>query len=370
MTQNPLRTPEVRHTIPMMRPLLTRAEKIFPYLQRIDESRWYTNFGPLSAEYEGRLSGLFGCHALATSNCTSGLMASLLALELPKGSIVALPSWTFVATAAAVLAAGHVPYFLDIDETSWGLTPEAVKRMKVAPKAVMPVSVMGAPVDIEAWERFTDQTGIPAVIDAAGAFDAFSAIESSRPRRNPVVISTHTTKTFGTGEGGIVLTNQKDYLERVRLITNFGFSPDRGVNVIGFNGKMDEYRAAIGLAALDEWPETRKRWLVTKQRYLEAFRPFVGASPLHSTEWVGSLFNVRLESHVQPVMKALGDRGVAARQVWGEGCHRYRAYEHFDRAHLPVTEMLSDQVLFLPYTVDISDQDLSYIASSLNECVV
>jgi dTDP-4-amino-4,6-dideoxygalactose transaminase len=355
--------------IPMMRPRLTRTDKVLPYLERIDESRWYSNFGPLVVEYEQRLSDLFRCHALSTANGTSGLMAALLALDLPKGSLVALPSWTFVASAAAVLASGHVPYFLDVDEKHWSLTPDSVKRMAVAPKAVMPVSVVGAPVDTAAWDRFTDQTGIPVVIDAAGAFDACSALELSRPRKSAVIISTHTTKVLGTGEGGIALTTQKDYLERIRRITNCGFSPDRGVNCVGFNGKISEYGAAIGLAALDEWPEERKKWVALKARYLEAFAPFIGSSPVHSMDWVGSLFNIRLRSHVHPVMNALRDRGIASRQVWGEGCHRYKAYQHFPHGGLTVTEALGDQVLFLPYTIDISDADLRHIATSVKECV-
>ena len=100
----------------MTKPLLPTADKLLPYLSRIDESRWYTNFGELNAEYQSRLGELFGASCITGSSATSLITATLMALGLPKGSLVAMPSYTFPATAAAVVSAGLVPYFMDVDE--------------------------------------------------------------------------------------------------------------------------------------------------------------------------------------------------------------------------------------------------------------
>ena len=100
----------------MNRPLLPTSDKLVPYLRRLDESRTYSNFGELNAEYQERLGELFCAPCVTGSSATSLITATLMAYDLPKGSLVAMPSWTFPATAAAVVGAGHVPYFCDVDE--------------------------------------------------------------------------------------------------------------------------------------------------------------------------------------------------------------------------------------------------------------
>ena len=118
--------------IPVALPLLPRWDELASWMQQIDRSRVYTNRGPLCNELEARLAAHYGCASgddavCLTASGTLGLVACLLALDLEPGSICALPSWTFVASADAVVAAGLVPYLLDVELDTWALAPEHVE---------------------------------------------------------------------------------------------------------------------------------------------------------------------------------------------------------------------------------------------------
>lgn len=288
----------------MTKPLLPAAEKLLPYLCRIDETRLYSNFGPLNAEYQERLGELFGSPCVTGSSATSLLTATLMAYDLPRGSLVAMPSYTFAATAASVVSAGHIPFFCDVTEDG-----EMIMSVDVPDvSAVIVVAPFGKPLFLEGAFHPLD---VPVIIDAAAGFDAFSTV--CKPQNIPVVVSTHATKAFGTGEGGFVTCRNADLLERVRRITNFGLSPDRRIEYNGMNAKFSEYHAAVGLASLDGWPEKRAK-------LLEAVKPY-------DLDYAITQVPVR-------------GQGVMGRY----GCHVHDAYKIYPRTDLPVTEELIKNV--------------------------
>lgn len=293
----------------MTRPKLPSADALLPYLRRIDENRMYCNFGPLNAEYEARLADLFKVPVVTASSATSALTATLMAYDLPKGAFVAMPSWTFPATAAAVVNAGLMPHFVDVDEKTCALNPWERRGVYWAAIAVAP---FGSPVNVERWEYFAKVFRIPVIIDAAAGFDALST--SCKPGNCPVIVSTHATKAFGTGEGGFVACADTDLLEKIRRITNFGLSPDRRVEYNGLNAKFSEYHAAVGLASLDWWPQKRKL-------LLDAVKPY------------GLDYAVTQI----PVRGGDGKKGVY-------GCHIHGAYRDCPRTLLPVTEELIENI--------------------------
>lgn len=283
-----------------MKPLLPTADRLLPYLGRIDENRYYSNVGPLCLEYESRLSELFGAPCITGSSATSLLTATLMAYDLPRGSLVAMPSWTFPATAAAVVSAGHIPRFHDVSTNGVLLVSERSPK----PAAAILVSPFGKPIG---WN---EDYNIPLIIDGAAGFDAFSTI--CKPGKIPVVVSTHCTKAFGTGEGGFVTCHDDLLLEKIRRITNFGLpvgSGDRRIEYTGLNAKFSEYHAAVGLAELDGWPEKRLK-------LLEAVKPY-------GLDYAVTQVPVRGE----------GKMGVY-------GCHQHKAYADCPRTELPVTEDL------------------------------
>ncbi|MBV8032381.1 MAG: DegT/DnrJ/EryC1/StrS family aminotransferase [Betaproteobacteria bacterium] len=268
--------------IALLVPELPTAEELAPYLRRIDEAHWYTNFGPLVRELEAdmarRLSepGLPSQHVVSVSNATLGLELALLALKLPPGSRVLMPALTFVASAAAAMRAGCVPVFCDIEPDTWILSPriarEALRKVRV--DVVMPVSTYGCPQDMKEWDAFSDDTGIPVVVDAAGAFGNQSA-----GVRCVSVFSLHATKALAGAEGGFVCAADPIYAGRVRVLSNFGIEPATDtqratgttgvVHSAGTNGKLSEYHAAIALAALERWERTSTRRIDLHRAYIE-----------------------------------------------------------------------------------------------------
>ena len=332
--------------LPMGRPLLPKAEAVLPYLRQLDECRWYSNGGPVVALYEARLQRLFGCSVVATASGTAGLIAAATVLGLPRETW--MPAWTFVATANAVVAAGCAPTFADVDEATW--TPD------VADVAVAP---FGSPVAYEGLY----------LLDAAAAFDA-CAEGLMTPGATPAVISTHATKVFSTGEGGVVLSTDERLLAEIRDFINHGLTDIRDVPTPGTNGKLSGYQAAVGLAELDGWAEKRGRWLDLKRRYAKAFDAYKGTTPFDSEAWVSSSFCVRLKGRDgDSVREKLAEKGIASRAVWGKGCHRYGAFDSCPREPLPVTDRLAREAVFLPYSIDQTDEEIERIAGALADAV-
>ncbi len=363
------------NVIPIMKPRLPKAEQILPYLEQIDESRWYSNFGPLLMSFEEKLAELFeispGCLMTASSG-TQAISAVLRAMEVEAGTFCVVPSWTFVASAGAPTQVGLEPYFLDVDEQSWALEPEAVKeQLKYIPGrvgAVVVVAPFGAPVEVAKWDAFTEETNVPVIIDAAAAFDSVLNVEGCKIGKTPVMVSMHATKPFGIGEGAFLISNQKLLLSRTRQMTNFGFQADRNIVSRGMNAKLSEYSAAVGLAALNEWPEKREDWLKAQQYYLDAFAKHPSHTvALHmGNDWVTSVCNVSIPPGMsEQVIEQLNNVGIQARKWWPFGCHQLDAYKDCPRFALPVTEILNDTVIALPFSVDIEKDDVDYIVDEL-----
>ncbi len=337
--------------VPVARPQLAPVEAALPYLRQVDDARTYSNYGPLNARFEARLAERFGLPAECVVTCANGTVGLTLALLAATGGRVGLclmPSWTFTATAHAATAAGLTPFLVDIDGTSGALTPEiAQAALARAPRdvaAVMPVSPYGLPLDIAAWDRFAGRTGVPVVVDAAAGFDGLVPGEAA------AAVSLHATKVLGLGEGGFVVSRNVGLIADLRARANFGFAGRRESSTVGLNGKLSEYGAAFGLAALDLWPVQRPRWLSLLGYYRAALGHLL-AEGLGET-WVGSTACITTEAAAE-IEQRLTQRGIATRRWWGEGVHAQPAFAQAPRLALPATERLAATTLGLPCYPDI-----------------
>ena len=368
--------PVTRRAVPVARPKLPDADTLLPLLRRIDASRVYANWGPLNAELERRLSERFNASVVTVSTATDGLTCALRAALEDKPApqrrgLCLMPSWTFVATAHAALIAGLTPFFLDVEEHNWTLTPERVRaaltrRPSSWPdlpiSAVVTVAPFGLPVDPAPWDEFAARTGIPVVIDAAAAFDA------TRVGAAPVIVSMHATKTVCAGEGGFVATTDADLARRVKRAANFGFFGARVAEVAGLNAKLSEYHAAVGLASLADWPPRRAEYLAAGASLRAALEPLGCAFlPGFARDWVSSTCVLRLPPgrRAGDVALALGLDSVATRAWWGAGCHAHPAFAGLPREDLPVTARLADSTLGLPFFPDMEEADLAGIAHAM-----
>ena len=354
------------------RPRLPTAEAIFPYLQRLDEARWYSNFGPLLTEFEARIADRFapGTEVVTITNATQALTLALMAMNLPAGAYVAMPAWTFVATAHAVMMAGLRPLFLDVDPDTWMLRPEAItalppdRRRYVA--AVIPVCAFGHLGDLAAWKAFRDETGIPVLVDAAAAFDALDDAEL------PAVVSLHATKVLGVGEGGFLATRDPALALKVRQLTTFGFQSSRESHAPATNAKLSEYAAAVGLAAVDAWPADRLRFMRAAQHLRIGLIgvPEVQFQDGWGSDWITSVCCVALpDGSASAVAQSLTEQGIDTRRWWGLGCHTSRAFAGCVREDLTHTNRLGASVIGLPFSVDLSAEDVGRVAAALQQAL-
>jgi dTDP-4-amino-4,6-dideoxygalactose transaminase len=360
-------------TIEMFRPLLPSAKDIMPYLERIDAARWYSNFGPLEVSLKARLAEHFKVtpeNAVTAASATAGLISVLRALNLPKDSLCLVPSWTFVATPASAIASELTPYFVDVNEKTWALDPEELKKqiphIKGIIGAVLVVAPFGKTVDIQAWDKFTAETSIPVVVDAASCIDSF---RNAKFGKTAVVFSMHATKIIGVGEGAVIISTDTGLLRHVHEQTNFGYYTRR-ISIPGINSKMSEYSAAVGHAALDLWPERRKQWVETTEYCKKVLEPVAKKHSLilwFPEDAVSTTCNVLLPTETaDAVISQLQVRGIKARQWWDKGCVVQPAYAKYPHSDLSVTLKLGRSMVSLPFYCDIPKQHLDTIAQTLD----
>jgi len=254
-------------------PDLPETDAIIPWLRRMEAQRWYTNYGPLVQELEQGLLALLQAanpqRNLSLTTLATGYHAlelGLRVLDLPPHATVLLPAVTFPACPQAVHHAGFTPLLADIDATTWQLTPAIARKVASQQKiaAVMPVAMYGVPLDAEAWDAFTEETGIPVLIDAAAAFEV-----QKIPRHALVAHSLHATKPFGIGEGGVLVGCNAERIARARQLSNFG-TEQRIAQSWGSNAKLSEFHAAVGLAQLTRWPMNKAKRAALLEQYQAA----------------------------------------------------------------------------------------------------
>ncbi|MFZ3354908.1 MAG: aminotransferase class I/II-fold pyridoxal phosphate-dependent enzyme [Xanthobacteraceae bacterium] len=359
--------------IPILRPKLPTADRLAPYLVEIDRSRLYSNFGPHVRALQERLAARFGLPdgtVTTVANATLGLTLALMAQAASPGTLCVMPAWTFVASAHAVVLAGLTPYFVDVDPSTWALDPVAIEReIARAPGrvgAVMVVAPFGRPIDYLEWDEFKTRTGLPVVIDAAAAFDALKV------GLCPAVVSLHATKVIGVGEGGFVASRDTALVRGVVERSNFGFHGGRNSETAAMNAKLSEYHAAVGLAALDTWSETRADWMAVAGHYRRALAESnsVNLQPGFGETWISSTCVVSIAERARDkVQSELTSAGIDTRMWWGDGVHRERAAAHYPRGPLPATETLAKSTLGLPFFRDLPKSDVQRVAETLARAV-
>ncbi|MBE0612436.1 MAG: DegT/DnrJ/EryC1/StrS family aminotransferase [Burkholderiales bacterium] len=351
---------------------MPRADDLIGLLREIDESRWYTNFGPLAKRFEAQLAGRFQprtpVSVVSVCNCTLALELLLAARRLPADSTVLVPALTFVATGTAIKRAGHRLLVADVDPQRWTLTPEIARTAAAAHRiaCVIPVTTLGCPVDAEQWDAFSAETGIPVIIDAAGAFGNQAA-----GRNIAVAFSLHATKTMGMGEGGFAVSGNAEWIERVRCLSNFGIDPgDFKVHQAGTNAKLSEYHAAVGIAALARWPERatlRSTLAADYRRRLEAKcagirfqqRPGDGAY---------AAFCVLLPASADPALvgSRLSAAGIETRRWYYPPLNGHPAFaDSLVAGSLQATADISGRMLGLPFHLDLNPIQIDRIAQEL-----
>jgi dTDP-4-amino-4,6-dideoxygalactose transaminase len=367
----------VNTVVRVMRPLLPTVDQLVPYLRRVDASRVYSNFGPLTLEFQNRLSNYFGTShdCIVSASCgTTALMAAVLATAGPatKGKPYALvPAFTFVATAIAVERCDYRTYFADVDINNWMLDPQLLQNHHLLDQigVIVPVAPFGRPVPQAPWQAFQKRTGVPVVLDAAASFDCLIDSRVQFIGEIPAVLSFHATKSFGTGEGGCIISTDAPLIGRAGRALNFGFHGTRDSAAASLNGKMSEYHAAVGLAELDGWSAKQAGLEAVAQRYRQALSSNGLVSRFFARPDISGCYALffcrdRLEADL---VKSEFDRdGIEFRLWYGTGLHHHTHFSNRPRDNLDVTEDIGYRLIGLPMAPDLTSESIMRVTASLD----
>ena len=363
-------------TIPVLRPQLPSADRLLPYLRQIDARQYYSNHGPLVLELERRLAKHLAIPPGGISTAASGTAALIGAIlasagrARPERPLALMPSFTFVATAVAAEQCGYRPFLFDVDPDTWMLDAPRLAKCPECDRAgiTIPVSPFGRPVPQQPWTVFQKQTGIKVVIDGAASFEGLSEDPNRYLGNIPVALSFHATKSFATGEGGAIATNNLDLATRIVQALNFGFRDGRNSASSGINGKMSEYHAAVGLAELDEWPTKQAALLAVANCYRQPLRQMGLADRLFARPDIGGcyvIFRCADSEETARITDSLRKDGIEFRFWYGGGLHRQSYYARLPREPLDVTDRVLPYLLGLPVALDLFDPAITRIAAAL-----
>lgn len=341
--------------------------------------------GPRVAEFETAFAlSQQVPHAVAVSNCTTALHLALVVAGIGAGDEVVVPSFSFVATANAPTYVGATPVFADVDEATGNLTPATIATVVTArTRAVIAVDQGGVPLDLRAIREWCDPRGIVVIEDAACAAGSTTHGRPVGAEADIAAWSFHPRKLLTTGEGGMLTTSRTDWAERARRLREHSMSvsaadrhasvlaPPESYSEVGFNYRMTDMQAAVGLVQLGRLPEMVARRRLVAAAYADAVADLPGlrmvADPAWGTTNFQSCWIEVLEDHPldrEELMRHLADVGISARRGI-MAAHRNPAHSHREHLPLPVTERLNDQTLILPLFHQMTDGEIARVCEAL-----
>ncbi|MWV46620.1 aminotransferase class I/II-fold pyridoxal phosphate-dependent enzyme [Paenibacillus sp. HJL G12] len=369
----------MRKSIPFLKPNLVKKETYMKYLDVIDETRIYSNYGNLNTQFEKRILSEYFQNkgAVSTvSNATIGLMLSIMLSKRKKGRYAIMPSFTFSATAQAALWCGLEPLFIDIRSKDWCMDEKLVQnyvdKLGEEIAVIVPYATFGTVVDLSYYQNLME-LGVPVVVDAAASFGStYDGLGLEATFSGPIVYSFHATKAFGIGEGGLVYSQDEAFIEQLRKAGNFGFGPNRNSEQIGLNSKLTEYAAAIGLASLDKYPEKILIRQEIRRKYEKSMKEvglFDHGWQLHLTRGNVAHQNVSVLSpddcNAIDVVSFLEQSGIEARTYFSPACHQQSLFLNSNKSIMETTENIARRIINLPLWEEISDQEIDFVVGQL-----
>lgn len=311
-------------------------------------------------------------HAIAVNTGTAALHVALMAVGIKAGDEVILPSFTFVATAEAVVLAGGKPVFADIDPIAYTLSPDAVKKaVTKKTKAVIPVDLYGLPADTkEIKEKVGKEIAI--IEDCAQSHGGSYYGKPAGKFADIACWSLYAAKNMGTGEGGVVTTDSDKLNETIRMVRTHGEKTKYHSEILGTNYRMTEIQAAIGIEQLKKLPgfiETRLRNAATLTKVLEKSDKIVLPPKNKYRMPSGYLYTLRIKGATaekrNDIIEQMHQKGIGAEAYYPIPVHQMPYYkENFGRFKLPETEKAADQVISLPIQPSVTDEQAKMIAET------
>jgi perosamine synthetase len=361
--------------IPVSEPLI--GDNVLPLVRECIETGWVSSDGAFVKEFEGKWSSYCGVeHGIAVSNGTAALQIAVAALGLKPGSEIIMPSFTIISCAIAILEAGCVPVLVDCDPASWCMDLDEVE-FKISPRtrAVMPVHMLGHPVDMRGLTALATKHDLFVIEDAAESHGAEVAGRRVGGLGDMGCFSFYANKIITTGEGGMVVTNNGDFVDRLRSLRNLCFRPGHRFShtEIGHNYRLTNLQAAVGVAQIArvEAHIQKKRWIAAcyndRLKNLPASRP-VERDWARNVYWMyGLVLDDGVQFDATEFANRLRKRGVDTRPFF-VGMHEQPVLRRkglFKGEAYPVSEKLARRGLYLPSGLTLTESQIEFVSDAI-----
>ena len=365
-------------TIPVCAPLLAGNE--LKYVAEAVTSGWVSSSGNFVTRFETEFATYLGRrHAVSVTSGTAALHLACLAAGIGPGDEVILPTFTMIASAYAVVYCGGTPVFVDCLPDTYTLNPALLDdAISPATKAVMAVPIYGHTCDMDTIGAIADKHGLTVIEDAAEGLGSADGHGLCGSRSTIAAFSFFANKLITTGEGGMVVTNDESRYESLLKLRNMGFSLTGSRNyrheIIGFNYRMTNLTAALGLAQLEQLPNLLERRRRNAAHYNQLLAPHSQViTPVERSGTINSywMYGIQIrdcdQEHRDSLMDVLATAGIETRPFFTP-LHQQPVL--LERPHrlvggYPVAERIADQGFYLPSGPGLTDVQRLYIIDTL-----
>ncbi len=367
--------------VPLTRPNPPRLSDASMMLRTIEDRGIFSNFGPVNTRLEQDIlaqmfAGEGAC--MTVCNATIGLMLAVqqaIQTRPTRRQYALMPSFTFAAAGHAAMWCGLTPLFCDIDPQDWAASAAAeealIEQYANDIAVIMPYATFGYDIDLAHYDRLKARYGIPVVVDAAASLGTVSAGGRGFGAGfgGTIVFSMHCTKSFATGEAGIVYSGNTDVVAELRQMCNFGFGRPRTATMPGLNGKLSEVGALLGQLRLTDYDRVMERRADLVRRYRQAlpeltFQPERQGRQAH--QFASALLPRDLAPHRAEIAAALTAGGIGNATYFSPHLMQQDYFVEHGVCHgLSVTDDVGSRIISLPLFDTMSRRDLSEVVNAV-----
>jgi len=365
--------------IPVNSPLLDRNEK--KYLNECIDTGWISSEGQFVNQFEDQFAKRLGRnHAIAVTSGTAALDVAIEALLIGPGDEVILPAFTIISCISQIIRSGAIPVLVDSDPLTWNMNLQQIEeKITERTKAILVVHIFGLPVDLDPILELAKKNDIKIIEDAA---EMHGQTYNGNPCGSFGDISTfsfYPNKHITTGEGGMIVTNDAQLAEDCRSLRNLCFQPEKRFvhERFGWNYRMTNIQAALGLAQLERLDEFVERKRIMGKKYTQGLRVLNEVQlPLEKTDYAENIywvFGVVLDDSIgfdaEEAMKMLEEKGIGCRPFFCPMNQQpvLRKMGFFIDESYPVAERLYKQGFYIPSGVALNSEQINHVTNKLIE---
>jgi perosamine synthetase len=361
------------YKIPVYQPSLSGNEK--KYVNECLDTGWISGKGKFVGEFEEKFADYVGVrHAASVCNGTVALHLAIVALGIGKGDEVIVPTLTYIAPVNAIVYTGAIPVFVDSLESTWQINPEEIER-KITPrtKAILPVHLYGHPADMNKICDIANRHKLFVIEDCAEAFGSLYEGKHVGVFGDIATFSFYGNKTITTGEGGMVVTNDETLYNRATHFKGQGLAKYREYwhDVVGYNYRMTNICAAVGLAQLERADELIEKKIQIADWYNQylADSPFVRHNTVGNVRhsyWMYSVLVPEVQQR-DGIREYLKQDSIETRPTFYP-VHTMPMYSGKYEKH-PVAENIGWRGINLPSWPDLTEDQVRYVCNILKEAI-